>query len=99
MRKINLKNYQVPGTDKDYKIKEVLCTLLFNPELKLLARDLFKQNLLAEKIEGSGESVLLEDNEYEKVKRAVETYKGWQRGDLEFIQRILEAPEVPVKEA
>jgi len=97
MRKIDLKPYQWEKTD--YKVVDVLTALLFNPDLKLAARDLIAQDALAKKIETSGESVILEEADYQKVKRAVETIKGWQRGDIEFVTRILEAPEIPVKEA
>jgi hypothetical protein len=97
MRKIDLKPYQWEKTD--YKVVDVLTALLFNPDLKLAARDLIAQDALAKKIETSGESVILEEADYQKVKRAVETIKGWQRGDIEFVTRILDAPEIPVKEA
>ena len=97
MRKIDLKAYQWEQTD--YKVVEVLSAILFNPDLKLAARDLITHDALAKKIEGAGESVLLEESEYLTVKKAVELVKGWQRGDLEFVNRILNAPEIPVKEA
>lgn len=96
MRKIDLKDYQDDG--KAYPVKQTITLLLFNPDLRLVARDLISQDALARKIEESDSSVLLEETEYQKVKLAVETAKGWQRGDLEFVRRILEAPEVPVKE-
>lgn len=104
MRKINLKNYQWDQTE--YKVVEVMTALLFNPELKLTARDLVTQDALARHIEVSfsesekgKEFVLLEETDYLKVKKAVETLKGWQRGDLEFVNRVLNAETVDVKEA
>ena len=97
MRKINLSDYETDGNP--YRVSGTIAILLFNPDLKLAARDLVAQDALAKKIETAGDSVLLEEGDYLKVKRAIETAKGWQRGDLEFVTRILEAPEVPVKEA
>jgi len=97
VRKIDLKDYEFDG--KPYPVTGTLSILLFNPDLKLSARDLIAQDTLAKKIEGAGESVILEEVDYLKVKRAIETVKGWQRGDLEFVSRILDAPEIEVKEA
>jgi len=97
MRKIDLKDYEHDG--KPYPVTGTISMLLFNPDLKLAARDLIAQDALAKKIEGAGASVLLEEEEYQKVKRAIEIIKGWQRGDLEFVSRILDAPEIEVKEA
>lgn len=97
MRKINLTPIKVG--EKDYQIKETIIGCLFHPDMKLPARDLVTTDKLAQKIEAGELEVLLEDAEYEKVKKAIETQKGWQRGDLEFVTRILDAPEVPIKEA
>jgi hypothetical protein len=97
MRKIDLSGYDVNG--QEYRVKDTLVQILFHPDLKLGARDLVIQDAIARKIEGSNESVLLEETEYQKVKTAVETPRGYQRADMEFVSRVVDAPEVDVKEA
>lgn len=97
MKKIDLTPYKV-GED-DYKVKEVLVSVLFNAELRLNARAVIEQDALAKKIEASNGSVLLEDADYARVKKAVETVSSYGRGDLQFVERVLNAPDVPVKEA
>ncbi|MCK9592317.1 MAG: hypothetical protein M0Q91_09960 [Methanoregula sp.] len=98
MRKIDVSDYEVGGSGS-YPVKGTLIQLLFNPELKLSARDLIPQDAIARKIESANGTLLLEESEYQKVKAAIETVKGYGRADLEFVNRILNAPEVPVKEA
>lgn len=97
MKKIDLTEYQ--AEEKPYNVKNTMVALLFNPGLKLSARDLIAQDALAKKIEQSDGSIILEDAEYQKVKKSVEVITGWQRGDLEFVNRVLEANDVEVKEA
>jgi hypothetical protein len=97
MRKISLIPYKVEG--EDYKVKESILNLLFSPHLRLSARAIIENDRIARKIEAAGDEVLLEDAEYQKIKVSVETFEGYGRQDLEFVNRILEAPEVPVKEA
>lgn len=97
MKKIDLTPYFVGETE--VKVKEGIVMLLFNPGLKLSARDLLAQDVLAKKIEASSGSVLLESSEYEKVKNAFEKFSGYGRGDKELIERVFNAEEVKVKEA
>ena len=97
MKKIDLTPYFVGETE--VKIKDGIVMLLFNPSLKLSARDLIAQDALAKKIEASEETVLLEASEYIKIKNAFESFTGFRRGDLELINRVLNAEEVKVKEA
>jgi hypothetical protein len=97
MRKISLIPYKVEG--EDYKVKESIINLLFSPHLRLGMRAAIENDRIAKKVESATEEVLLEEAEYQKIKNAVETFEGYSRQDLEFGQRILEAPEVPVKEA
>lgn len=103
MRKINITTYKVTvrsanGETKeiDYGTKDSLVTILFNPELKLSAVDLLKQNKLAEKITDSTDELLLEDEEYNRVKAALDIVQGLGRNDVEFVKRILDAETVEV---
>jgi len=97
MRKLNLTPYKVDT--QDYDVKTVMASILFHPDLRVSARNLMVADRLAQKIESGNGSVLLEESEYERLKTAVETITGWGRGDLEFVQRVLDAPEIDVKEA
>jgi len=97
MKKIDLTSYIF--NDGAYDVKTAIVNLLFNPELKLSARDLILQDKLATKVETSEDTILLEDAEYTKIKTAVESFKKYGRGDAQFISRILDAEEVKVKEA
>jgi predicted ABC-type ATPase len=96
LRKIDLTPYQVD--ERPYDVKTSVVNLLFNPELKLSGRDVITQDELAKKIESSDDSVLLEEVDYQKVKKAIDVFSGFSRADVGFVTRILSAPEVKVKE-
>jgi len=97
MKKIDLTPYTLG--EQEVSVKNSIVMLLFNPSLKLSARDLIAQDALAKKIEASEGSILLEASEYIKVKNAFESFTGFGRGDLELINRVLNAEDVKVKEA
>lgn len=106
MRKLDLTNYQwthkiqnpIRGAEEitlPYLVKESILNILFLPDLRLQGAALVKQNVLAMKIEASGDSVELEEEEYERVKKAAETYKAQSRADVQLIDRILNnTPEI-----
>ncbi len=111
MRKLNLKNYMVkmkypdqmnPGQMIDaelpYGVKDSILNLMFIPDLQLSGAELVKQNVLAMKLEQCKEDeILLEDDEYNRIKRAIDTFKGFGRNDVELVERINEAEVVEVK--
>ena len=110
MRKLNLKDYTVkvrvpdkmkPGQEIDaeypYRFKDSMLTLLFNKELQLNGAELVKQNVLAMKLEQCNDEILLEEDEYQRIKKAVDTFKGFGRNDVELVERINEAEVVEVK--
>lgn len=97
MRKISLIPYKFEG--QEYNVKESMAGILFSAHLRLSARAMIENARIARKAETSGDEILLEEADYQKIRNAVETFEGYSRQDLEFIQRILDAPEVPVKEA
>ncbi len=111
MRKLNLKNYTVkmkvpdqmnPGQMMDaefpYGVKDSILNLLFIPGLQLNGAELVKQNVLAMKLEQcKDDEILLEDEEYNRIKKAIDTFKGFGRNDVELITRINGAEVVEVK--
>ena len=111
MRKLNLKDYTVhskapdnmnPGKLIDiefpYPFKDSLLNIMFRRELQLSGAELVKQNVLAMKLEQcKDDEVLLEDEEYARVKNAVEKCTGFSRNDVELVTRILGAEVVEVE--
>ena len=105
MRKLNLRNYQytqkvqnpVKGIEEitlPYLVKDSILNIMFLPELRLQGAALVKQNVLAIKIEQSGDEVKLEEEEYQRVKAAADKYVAQSRADVELIDRILnQTPE------
>lgn len=108
MRKIDISSYMVkvkapdqenPGKTIEgewpYNTKESILNLLFNPALQLTGAELVRQNMLAMKLESCKEDeILLEDEEYGRLKKAVDTHKGFARNDVELVTRINEAEEI-----
>ena len=110
MRKIQLENYmvKVPTDDgkfepKPYNVKESMVSCLLHPALKLTGRELLLRNKLATRIEdapiveGNGH-ILVEEEEYRKLRQAFETIEGFTKSDMELVRRVLEAEEIEVKE-
>lgn len=98
MRKINLQDYSVEVVGPDgnkrtipYNVKDSLVSLLFIKELKLNAAQLLKQNILANKILGAGDEIVLEEEEYERVLAAVNKLEGFSKNDVELVSRVVEA--------
>lgn len=108
MRKLNLKDYQVKqkvlgGDGKpieiegSYHVKDSILNLMFIRDLQLSGAELVKQNVLAIKLETCKEDeILLEDEEYQRIKKAVDIFKGFVRNDVEFVTRINDAEVVEV---
>lgn len=111
MRKINLADYmvkiQVPDeanpmeteeVEYPYHVKDSILNLMFLPELQLSGAELVKQNVLAMKLEQCDGEILLEDEEYDRIKKAFDTFKGFDRHAVELVTRIFEAPKVEANE-
>ena len=101
MRKIDLTEYMVDqdGKQLPYPMKEALAECLFAPDLIIRALDLLKRDDLARKIMAmEGDAALLEEAEYAMVKAAVEAITKYVRNDVEFVKRVLNAPQVEVAE-
>ena len=110
MRKLNLKDYTVKVKANDpknpmgvmeitipYHFKDSLLNLMFVRELQLSGAELVKQNVLAMKLETcKKDEILLEEDEYARIKKAVDVYKGFTRNDVELVTRITDAEVVEV---
>ena len=105
MRKIDLTPYQIevgePGNTRKipYDVKKSLSMVLYSPELKLTARELLDNDILARKIESADGSILLEESEYDRVSRAIDSVHGFDKQDVELVRRVVESKEIKVKEA
>ena len=109
MRKLELKDYvshtkrpdpfgKMLDIQTPYYVRDSINTILFNPALQLTSAELVKQNVLAMKLESCKEdTILLEDAEYDRIKKALDIFKGWGRADVELVLRINDAEVVEVK--
>ena len=111
MRKLNLENYTVKARVPDkmnlgheieaeypYHVKTSILNLMFNPALQLSGAELVRQNVLAIKLETCKDGeILLEDEEYDRIKKAFDAFKGFSRHDVELVTRINEAEVVEVE--
>ena len=104
MRKIDLTSYDVTIMEKDqmmtvpYDVKGSIVNGLYHSELRLGYKELFENDRIAQKVKNSNGFVLLEEAEYEKLKQAFEIIRGFTKEDVELVRRVIEAPEVSVKE-
>jgi len=111
MRKLNLRDYiiktklpdkmnpmQEIDTEYPYHVKDTILNLMFIPQLQLTGAELVKQNVLAMKLEAcKDDEIILEDAEYDRIKRAFDTFRGFGRFDVELVTRINEAEVVEVE--
>jgi len=111
MRKLNLENYTVKSKSPDktnpmqeievefpYRVKDSILNIMFIRELQLSGAELVKQNVLAMKLETcKNNEILLEDEEYDRIKHAFDTFRGFGRFDVELVTRINEAEAVEVE--
>lgn len=101
MKKINLTPFNVTiripdGTTKElpYGLRESMVEILFQPILKLNNYNLIKQEDLARKIIAAGNELILDDEEYARLKVALEKIEGWGKNDVEMVKRIMNAESV-----
>ena len=104
MRKLNLENYinkiKVGEEVKefDYDFKDSLIFMMFTRELNLAGKGLLEQNKLAEKILEAEREIILEEAEYEKIRYAVDIFKGCTRNEVQLVDRVLNCPKIDVEE-
>lgn len=106
MRQLDLSNYTVHLRNQDgkyvdspYEVKDSLIELMMARDLQLSGTELLKRNELAQRILNCEDGhILLEEEEWGKLERAINTIKGLSRADVELVRRILEAPKIEVEE-
>ena len=91
--RVEMKTVQVP-----YQVKESLINLLFNTDQKLGAVELLKRDGVGKRILDAGADLLLEEQDYQILRQAVEAFQGFGRNEVELVKRVLEAPVVQVAE-
>ena len=99
MRKIDLTSYTVEG-DHTFDVRASLAAILFNED-KLDGRELIRRDELARKVENwPDHTLLLEESDWMKFERGLNAsdLKPHGRSVVEFVKRVLDAPEVDVKE-
>lgn len=104
MFRINVGDYLIDTRGPDgkpmsipYDVKDSMAAILLNPQQQLNGTALLRSHMIAEKILNAIFSVLLEDAEYDILRRAADTTKGFSREDVELVQRIMNAERVEVK--
>ena len=105
MRKLNLENYEITFRNiqgefetAPYGFKDSIINLMFHPNLKLSGKALLETNILAEKIMEADKEIMLEEAEYNRVKSAVDSFKGFTRNEVGLVKRVTECPKIDVKE-
>lgn len=107
MKKINIKNYEVVAIDKEmrevkvtYGVVESLVSILMGYQNKWNGIDILVASELATKIKDTkADHVLLENSEYEMLKKSINNFEGYTLNDVEMVKRVATAENVEVKEA
>jgi len=98
MRKIHLTNYSFGN--QTFEVGPSIGVILFN-EPKLDSREVIRRDELANKIESCKEEyILLEEVEWSKIVSSLQStdLKPLGRSVVEFLKRILDAPQIEVQE-
>lgn len=106
MRKLELKHYTVQIRNLEtgkletqpYDFKDAIINLMFHPNLRLQSTALLETNILAEKILKADKEIILEEEEYNKIKNAIDSFEGFTRGEVELVKRVSECPQINIKE-
>ena len=105
MRKLDLKKYTISVRDAKgvtqlipYDFKESLIQLMFHPELRLSGKALLETNIVTEKLMKADKEILLEEDEYNKIKSAIDSFQGFTQNEVKLVQRIINCPQVDIKE-
>lgn len=98
MRKIDLSDYAVEGNT--FQVRPSLVSVLFN-QPKLDPREILRRDELARSIEEcANESILIEEADYKKIIEGVNAtdMSPFGRAVVPFLQRVLDAPKIEVRE-
>lgn len=99
MRKIDLTSYPV-GEGNTFEVRPSLVSILFNQD-KLDGREVIRRDELAQKIEACpDDSILLEEVDWNRIVGGLTAtdLKPHGRSVVEFLRRVLDAPQVEVTE-
>jgi len=84
--------------DVPYRFKQSMIELLFARDNQLNGMEILERDKLARKVyDCSNGNVLLEEDEWNKFKNALQVVKGLGRPDVELVRRILEAEKIEVE--
>jgi len=102
--KIDLSVYEVPaeltgtGQQRPYDVRKSLRTVLVSPMLRLNGVRLLEHSELATKIgTHPADELLVDAADYKRLTAAFEKLEGLGGADVEFVRRVLKAPEVEVE--
>jgi hypothetical protein len=105
-RKLDLADYPlnhivIPGGGHpQYDVRGSLSALCFVPELQLNGTALMQMQEIAKAIlDCPDQSILLNEQDWQKLKRACEVHVGFTRAEVELVRRVIEAVAVEVQEA
>lgn len=85
--------------DFSYNTKESMIEILLSRQNQMSGMELLARDKIARKIlDCTDGHVLLEEEEWNKLVKAINTIKGLGRPDIELVHRILEAKEPSVEE-
>ena len=91
-----------PNNSTQYLVKESIeNVLLANGSFttqQLSMPELLRNARIAEKIKSGSDEILLEDSEFETLKRAFSAYRGFGKFDVELLRRIEAVETVEVQE-
>jgi len=105
VRKVNLEPYTILIPDTSGKdtpitvdVKDWIANVIFHPDLKLNGREVIQRGKLSEKIEKADKEVILEEVEYQKIKEAFDSVKGFSKMHIELLERVFGAQMIEVEE-
>ncbi len=78
--------------DSNYQVKDSIKKLVLNQK-SIDGTEYHSRLGLADKIDEAGDSIILQDEEYQKVEQAVRSHTSWSERDAEFSKRIFEAED------
>ena len=101
---INLKDYHVQVGEKPngepildrYDVKGSMVALLFQPRLELTIEQAFEMKDLADKIRKANGSIILDQSDYQRLKRAYNAMRSPAEQDLELFSRIRDAKQIQI---
>lgn len=89
----------VGGKPLTYDVRDSIIEVMMSPELRLGAVALMERYAIARRLmDCEDDEILLEEADYHKIRTAFEETTGFNRRDVELVRRVLEAPEVAVRE-